>query len=561
MCSQTVAGPRPGMVLGTEKGAGTTLVPLETESYSISEVLRFRYALASMRFGVGGEPHWCRAGSQEEETELDPSDARTHGPHGITRRRFVVGAGLAAVGATIAACVPGGTATTAPASSAAAAGSSPSAAAGSGLPDLTGQVGVLWGLKYDPHVAAYQRMVDLFNQKTGAKLTVQPIDPGAAGPPGTLAQQFLAAVAAGTQPDVMCLYGAAAVPLYVQKALMPLKDSVYTAKGINVDTAFVGDAMPSWIWQGEYYGVPVECNGVGSMVNVPVDDVKTAGLDTQYPPSNGKTFFDSYDAMYKLAGALQKKDASGTVTRWGLSSKAFELESLAGIMASLGTKWWDGDAKKFNFNSPDGITAFKMLVETPVKMGIETELDQSATQAALAGKVALSRGDGGPSVVGAAAGFNFELAGAPRVKPGEDPVLIGGGGWGFMAPKNAKNPALSVAFLQFVASDDGQLAYAKIYDGLLNFAWAKLANDTTRFKDATAANAIFRAAPAFTAMALRTKHFGEGFGYYAECEKAAGDVCSKVRQGTLDSAGGAAELQTRVEAQYAQFVKDVAAAG
>jgi ABC-type glycerol-3-phosphate transport system substrate-binding protein len=503
---------------------------------------------------------------------LDASDAPSQGPRQISRRQFVVGAGLAAVGAAIAACVPGSGSgsTTAPASAAAAStapatapvvGGSPSlAAAGSGLPDLTGQQGVLWGLKYDPHVAAYQRMADLFNQKTGAKLTVQPIDPGAAGPPGTLAQQFLAAIAAGNQPDVMCLYGPAAVPLYVQKALMPLKQSVYAAQGIDVSTAFVGDAMPSWIWQGEYYGVPVECNGVGSMVNVPVDDVKALGLDTQYPPSNGKTFFDSYDALYKLAGALQKKSGS-TVTRWGLSSKAFELESLAGIMASLGTKWWDGDAKVFNFNSPDGITAFQMLVETPVKMGIETELDQSATQAALAGKVALSRGDGGPSVVGAAAGFNFELAGAPRVKPGEDPVLIGGGGWGFMAPRNAKNPDLSVAFLKFVASDDGQLAYAKIYDGLLNFSWAKFATDTSRFKDASSSNAIFRAAPAFTAMALRTKHFGEGFGYYAECEKAAGDVCSLVRQGTMTSAAGAAELQKRVEAQYAQFVKDVAAAG
>ena len=493
---------------------------------------------------------------------MDPTDSPIPGAARITRRQFVVGAGLAAVGTAIAACIPGAS-STGPSAAATSAGASaaPSAsAAASVLPSLAGQQGVLWGLKYDPHVAAYQRMVDVFNQKTGAKLTVVPIDPGAAGPPGTLAQQFLAATAAGTQPDVMCIYGAAAVPLFVQKALMPLKQSVYAANGVDPATAFVGDAMPSWVWQGEYYGVPVECNGVGSMVNVPVDDLKTLGLSNQYPPSNGKTFFDSYDAMYELAGKLQTKSGS-SVTRWGLSSKAFELESLAGIMASLGTKWWDGDKKVFNFDSPDGATAFDLLVVKPVKLGIETELDQSATQAALAGKVALSRGDGGPSVVGAAAGFNFELAGAPRVKPGEDPTLIGGGGWGFMAPRNAKNPALSVAFLQFVATDEGQLAYAKIYDGLLNFAWAKFADDTSRFKDASAANAIFRAAPAFTAMALRTKHFGEGFGYYAECEKAAGAVCSEVRQGKLTAAAGATELQKRVEAQYAQFVKDVAAAG
>jgi ABC-type glycerol-3-phosphate transport system substrate-binding protein len=488
---------------------------------------------------------------------MDPTETPAKGAMSITRRQFVAGVGLAAIGTVIAACVPGSSATTVPATSAS--GSAAAGASGSALPDLSGQKGVLWGLKYDPHVAAYQRMADLFKEKTGATLTVVPIDPGAAGPPGTLAQQFLAAAAAGTQPDVMCLYGAAAVPLYVQKALMPLKSAVYEAQGVDPTKAFIGDALPPWTWQGEYYGVPVECNGVGSMVNVPVNDVKTLGLDKQYPPLNGKTFFDSYDDLYKLAAALQTKSGS-TVTRWGLSSKAFELESLAGIMASLGVKWWDGDAKVFNFDKPEAVTAFQYLVENPVKMGIETELDTSSSQAALAGKVALARGDGGPSV-NAPAGFDFELAGAPRVKPGEDPTLIGGGGWGFMAPRNAKNPALSVAFLQFVDSDEGQLAYAKIYDGLLNFSWAKLANDTTRFKDATASSAIFRAAPAFTAMALRTQSFGEGFGYYAECEAAAGAVCSQVRQGTLTSAAGAAQLQSRVQAQYAQFLLDVKAAG
>jgi len=164
-------------------------------------------------------------------------------------------------------------------------------------------------------------------------------------------------------------------------------------------------------------------------------------------------------------------------------------------------------------------------------------------------------------VVGADAGFDFELAGAPRVKEGEDPTLIGGGGWGFFAPATAKNPELSTAFLRFVASEEGQMEYAKIYDGLLNFAWADFATDTTRFKDPTPANAIFRAAPAFTAMALRTKFFGEGYGYYGEMQKAAGDVSSQVRQGLMTTEQGAAELQKRAEAQYAQFQTDLQNAG
>jgi len=487
---------------------------------------------------------------------MDPKDPAGERPADPSRRRFLIVAGATATAAVVASALPAA----ASRGTTARAGKRTSDQSAPPLPDLTGQTGVLWGLKYDPHVAAYQRMVDAFNKKTGAQLTVVPVDPGPSGPPGALGATFLAAVASGTQPDVMCYYGASMVPLYMQNSTMPLKDSVYAVQGIDPATTFIGDAMGPWVWKDEYYGVPVESNGVGSMVNVPVDDVKALGLADQYPPSNGQTFFDSYDSMYKLAQALQTKDGD-TVTRWGLSSKAFELESLTGIMASLGVDWWDPAAKKFNFDTPEGAKAFDLLVAQPVALGIETELDQSSTQAALAGKVALSRGDGGPSVVGADAGFDFELAGAPRVKEGEDPTLIGGGGWGFFAPATAKNPELSTAFLRFVASEEGQMEYAKIYDGLLNFAWADFATDTTRFKDPTPANAIFRAAPAFTAMALRTKFFGEGYGYYGEMQKAAGDVSSQVRQGLMTTEQGAAELQKRAEAQYAQFQTDLQNAG
>ena len=91
------------------------------------------------------------------------------------------------------------------------------------LPDLSGRTGVLWGLKYDPHVEAYQRMSDAFREKTGATLSVEPIEPD-------LAPKFLAAMAAGTQPDIMCYYGPAMMPLHIQNALMPLKASVYDAQ-------------------------------------------------------------------------------------------------------------------------------------------------------------------------------------------------------------------------------------------------------------------------------------------------------------------------------------------
>ena len=101
------------------------------------------------------------------------------------------------------------------------------------------------------------------------------------------------------------------------------------------------------------------------------------------------------------------------------------------------------------------------------------------------------------------------------------------------------------------------MAFAKSYGGLLNFAWAAFEDDTSRFEDPSESNPIFRARIPFTEMAKNTEYFGEGFGYYGECQTAAGTVASAVRQGQMSTADAAKELQSRVEAQYAQFQQDV----
>lgn len=481
---------------------------------------------------------------------MESTPAKDLGSVRISRRRFIVGVGIGAVGAAVAACVPGGLAPTAAPTGAAS--PAPSGSPSTDLPDLTGQAGVLWGLKYDPHIRAYERMVAAFNAKTGARMTVEPIDPD-------LAPKFVAALAAGTQPDVMCYYAPVMQGLLIQKVCMPISESVYAANGVDPDRDFIGDSMGGWRYQGEIFGVPVESNAVGHIVNVPVDEVEALGSDavSAYPPTNGETYFESYEAMWELARKLQKFDANGNVTRWGIASKPFELEGILGIMRSLGRKWWDQDAKTFHLNSPEGIRAIELLAETPVKMGIETELDQGAIDAALAGKVALARGQGVDVESATSLGYRYELAGAPRVVPGEDPLFVGGGGWGFLAPRAAKNPGLSVAFLRFVATHEGQLEFAKIYNGLLQYAWAGFANDTSRFADPSESNAIVRASRWYTKLNSRVEYLGYDFGYFLECQNAAGAVCSEVRQGRMTAAQAAEELQRRVEAQYAQYLKDV----
>jgi len=104
------------------------------------------------------------------------------------------------------------------------------------LARLEGKKGRIWGLQYDPHVGAYQRLAALFNKRTGATLSVEP----QAWP---LETKLIAALAAGTQPDVACIMGKMCIPLYIQNALLPLRDAVYNYMKVKPEEVFFEDAV------------------------------------------------------------------------------------------------------------------------------------------------------------------------------------------------------------------------------------------------------------------------------------------------------------------------------
>jgi ABC-type glycerol-3-phosphate transport system substrate-binding protein len=426
-------------------------------------------------------------------------------------------------------------------------------ATGGAAPAPVAQQGVLWGLQYDPHVETYKRLADMFNEKSGVTLTVEP----QAWP---LETKLIAALSAGTQPDVICIMGKVLIPLHIQKALMPLKESVYDAQGVNPETDFIGDGIGAYTWEGDIYGVPTEVNGVGHVVNVPVDDVEAAGLSDQYPPTNGEPFFESYESMWELAKALQVEE-DGKVTRWGLSSKGWDNQSYLGILRTLlaneGTDWWDNNAKQFNINTEAGVKAMELFAETPVKMGIETELDQSQIDAALAGKVALARGNGTPAVQGRDLGYNFFLTGAPKINGSEAPLFVGEAGWGFAAPKNSKNPDVSLEFLRMMCTEDGQRGYSMIYGGIIP-AWRGLVGQFDYFADPSEDSPNVMAAKLSMEYLLpQTEYYGEGFGYPAQVDGIGGEICSLVRQGELTAAEAVQQYQERAVAQYEQYLEDV----
>ena len=463
----------------------------------------------------------------------------------VSRREFLRFSSFVVAGVTLTACMP------------AAAPSSAPAADSGGAPAAASTTGVLWGLEYDPHVETYQRLADMFKEQSGITLAVEP----QAWPIET---KLIAALAAGTQPDVICIMGKMCTPLHIQKALMPLKDSVYAANNVNPDTDFIGDGIGAYSWEGDIYGVPTEVNGVGNVVNVPVDDVKALGLDQQYPPTNGQPWFESYESMWELARALQV-ETDGKVDRWGLSSKGWDNQSYLGMLRTLlkpeGVDWWDNNNKKFMINTEQGIKAMELYAETPVKMGIETELDQTQIDAALAGKVALARGNGTPAVQGRELGYNYFLAGVPKILGSEPPFLVGEAGWGFVAPRDSKNPEVSIKFLQMMATEEGQMGYAKIYGGIIS-AWAGLAGNFSYFADPAEDSPNVMAAKLNQDHLLaQTQYYGEGFGYPGEVDTIGGEIASLVRQGQLTAAEAVAQYQERCAAQYNQFLEAAKAVG
>jgi len=438
------------------------------------------------------------------------------------------------------------TAAAAPAAPTAAAEAPPAPTAAVVAAGLAGKEGVLWGLQYDPHVETYKRLAALFEKQTGAKLSVQPQE-------WPIETKVITAMAAGTAPDAACIMGKVLVPLWMRNAVTDLTP-FYQEQGIDPVKAFFPDSIQCYSHDGKFWGVPTETGTDDWIVNVPVDDVEKAGLKDKYPPTNGKDQFDSYEDMWQLAKALQTKDDAGNVTRWGISSKGWDSCTLLGIMHSLGVNWWDNDAKKFNFTTDAGIKAYQLHAETPVKMGIETELDQNHVDAALAGKVALAKGNGTPWIEGKKLGYNFDLAVTPPVKPGEFPKMGGEGGWGFAGFSQGKNKDVAHAFLKMMMTKEGQHEWAKIYGGKIS-ALVALKDDLTIYTDENNKNGFLKLAKYPTLE--NTIYYGEGFGYESDMEKYVNGAASDIRSGKLNAEQATQQVQQQMEAGYKQFQEDL----
>jgi ABC-type glycerol-3-phosphate transport system substrate-binding protein len=410
----------------------------------------------------------------------------------------------------------------------------------------------LWGLQYDPHVETYNRLADLFKEKSEITLTVAPQNT-------PIETKLIAALAAGTQPDVVCILSKTCVPLFFRDALLPV-DDLYAEMGVTPDDYYT-DGSEALTYNGKIHGVNMEFGAIGYPVNVPVDEVEKLGLQDLYPPTNGEFWFESFDQMWALAEALMIKDADGRVARWGLSSKGWDSGNYLMILRSLllpkGSDWWDLAQTKFMVDTEEGVEAMRLMAETPVKMGIETELDQTHVDACLAGKVAIGRGNGTPALqINQDLGYHFELAGSPLLD-GEIMTGVSEAGWAFVVPRAAKNVDVGREFIKMMLTEEGAIEYAKIYGGIPSTR-KSLAGRRDWFADQDPTTPLNRYMVILEEqIAPNVRYYGEQFGYASEVDAIFAAICSEVRLQNMTAEEACAEAQARLDAQYAQYLNDV----
>jgi len=231
-------------------------------------------------------------------------------------------------------------------------------------------------------------------------------------------------------------------------------------------------------------------------------------------------------------------------------------------MATAGTPPFDEANKTFNYDSPAGVQALQLHVETPVKLGIEREWgDPIAVQdVALKGECAISLTNGSASQFGPALGYDFQVAGAPPVN-GHEVVSVGSGqGWGIVESSRAHSPNLADTFLRLVCSRAGQIIYDRIYNGVAGVAWKDiLFHDRSRFTPANDTNYAYYldTKPQVDHLFDTVKFIGE-VGYYSKIYDAIFGQCQAVRLGKLTAKQGAQAIQSLAVAQYKQYQDDLA---
>lgn len=264
----------------------------------------------------------------------------------------------------------------------------------------------------------------------------------------------------GNPPQLAILLSVDMFALLDEELILPWDEFIPAAER----DAFIGGFYPSFMrnsqTEGKTYGIPFQRSTPVMYYNK--EAFRAAGLDPEAPPA-------TWDELVEMGKTLTLRDASGTVTQWGvrIPSSGFPSWLFTGLVASNGQDGLANDAgTEVYFNTPEVIEALEYLVSLAQEHQVMEPgiLDWGATpRAFMDGQTAIAwTTTGNLANIRANAPFEFGVAMLPaKVRRG---APTGGGNFYLFDGSSPEQLQAAVDFVRW-ATEPAQAAQWSIDTG------------------------------------------------------------------------------------------------
>jgi ABC-type glycerol-3-phosphate transport system substrate-binding protein len=267
-------------------------------------------------------------------------------------------------------------------------------------------------------------------------------------PWGSVDEQFTAAFAGGSPPDIFYLPDEW-YPKYVnQEQIADISDQINSWEGNYQAAAWAGATYKGKTWGAPFLGV-----AQGWLLNMDLFNEKGIGV-----PTNWAEFREAAKALTDLDAGIYGLAANSESTSWVV---------LIPLLAAGGTKLLSDDLLKVTANTEGGVAAFKALLEdiiwtdqasTPI--GFTTDQVRSLS---LDGKIGMRWQESSAiKAVWRTEAPDMELATIPMLKLTDDGTNASWANIGFMfMSTQSKDVDAAFKLLEFLSTDDIQVNYVQ----------------------------------------------------------------------------------------------------
>jgi sn-glycerol 3-phosphate transport system substrate-binding protein len=259
----------------------------------------------------------------------------------------------------------------------------------------------------------------------------------------------LAAIKANQPVQLSVLFSIDVFELIDQDVIVPFDDFATSAEDKQWLASFYPALMANSKVKGKTWGIPFQRSTIVLYHNK--NAFKEAGLDPNKAPA-------TWDEMVAAAQKLNKKDASGNVTRWGvhIPSTGYAYWMFQALCIQNGQELMNQDGNKTNFDHPDVIEALQFWRDLAAKHKVMPEgtIDWGTLrQKFLEGATAMMwHTTGNLTAVKDGAKFDFGVSMLPAKKRRGSPT--GGGNFYIFKKASAEERKAALKFIKFMTAPE-----------------------------------------------------------------------------------------------------------